>query len=265
VLLEPRDHDGIDRVAPTIRPDRHAVMRQDWHHLLFLHWSIPPEQLRRSLPPGLELDLYEGRAYVGLTPFTMTGVRPAWLPPFPFVSRFHETNVRTYVHAGGRDPGVWFFSLDASSALAVFAARALLGLPYRCARITMAFGGAAPETAPVIDYQLQRRWPGPTPASCAVRYGPKGPVTRAAPGSLEYFLVERYVLYNAVHGRLYRGRIHHEPWPLQGADVHSLEETFLAAAGISRPDEAPLAHYGREVRVEIFGAERVGPGGSPAS
>ncbi len=88
-------------------------------------------------------------------------------------------------------------------------------------------------------------------------------MTPAAPGSLEYFLVERYVLYNAVHGRLYRGRIHHEPWPLQGADVSGLEETLLAAAGIARPDEPPLAHYGREVRVEIFPAERVGPGGRP--
>jgi uncharacterized protein YqjF (DUF2071 family) len=263
VRPEPRAHDGIDRVAPTIRPDRKAVMRQDWHHLLFLHWSIPPAQLHPSLPPGLELDLYEGRAYVGLTPFTLTGVRPAGLPPIPFVSRFHETNVRTYVHAGGRDPGVWFFSLDASSALAVIAARALLGLPYRRAQIDMAVERSAPEAAPVIDYQLRRRWPGPTPASCAVRYAPRGPVTPAAPGSLEYFLVERYVLYNAARGRLYRGRIHHAPWPLQGADVPALDETLLAAAGIARPDEPPLAHYGREVRVEIFPAERVGPGGRP--
>jgi uncharacterized protein len=263
VAPEPHVHDGTDRVAPTIRPDRRAVMRQDWHHLLFLHWSIPAEQLRPSLPTGLELDLYEGRAYVGLTPFTMTGVRPAWIPPIPFVSSFHETNVRTYVHAGGRDPGVWFFSLDASSTLAVIAARTLLGLPYRCAQIDMAFERAALQAAPVIDYKLRRRWPGPTPASCAVRYAPRGPVSSAVLGSLEYFLVERYVLYNAARGQLYRGRIHHAPWPLQGADVPALDETLLAAAGIARPDEPPLAHYGREVRVEIFAAERVGPGGRP--
>jgi uncharacterized protein YqjF (DUF2071 family) len=82
-------------------------------------------------------------------------------------------------------------------------------------------------------------------------------VTPAALGSLEYFLVERYVLYSVARGRLYRGRIHHAPWPLQGADVTFLEETLLAAAGIARPEGRPLAHYGREVRVEIFPAERV--------
>jgi uncharacterized protein len=249
--------DGIDRVAPTVRPDRTAVMRQDWHHLLFLHWEVPPEPLRRRLPPGLELDLHEGRAYVGLTPFTMTNVRPVGLPPLPFVSRFHETNLRTYVHAGRRDPGVWFFSLDAASALAVVGARALLGLPYHRARIAMTFAGSAQDAAPVIDYRLQRRWPGPTPASCAVRYTPRGPVSPAAPGSLEFFLVERYVLYTVARGRLYRGRIHHAPWPLQGAEVPSFEETLLAAAGIARPDGPPLAHYGREVLVEIFPGERV--------
>jgi uncharacterized protein len=171
--------------------------------------------------------------------------------------------VRTYVHAGGRDPGVWFFSLDASSALAVIAARTLLKLPYYDAQIRMEVARAEDGATPVIDSTLKRRWPGPTPASCAVRYAPRGPVTPAVPGSLEYFLVEHYVLYSVARGRLYRGRIHHAPWPLQGADVPALDETLLAAAGIARPDEPPLAHYGREVRVEIFPAERVGPGGRP--
>jgi uncharacterized protein YqjF (DUF2071 family) len=195
-------HVGIDREGPRIRPDRRALMRQDWHHLLFLHWPVPPESLRAQLPPGLEIDLFEGTAYVGLTPFTLTNVRPVGVPPLPFVSRFHETNVRTYVHSGGRDPGVWFFSLDASNPLAVVAARTLLGLPYKTARIRLSMEG----DAPVIDYRLQRRRPGPTPASCAVRYQPRGPVVPAAPGSLEFFLIERYVLYNTVRGRLYRQR-----------------------------------------------------------
>src|SRR4051812_37742834 len=227
--------DGIDRVAPTIRPNRWALMRQDWHHLLFLHWPVAPEQLRPMLPPGLELDLYEGRAYVAITPFTMTNVRPTGLPPIPFVSRLHETNVRTYVHAGGRDPGVWFFSLDASSALAVAGARALFGLPYYRAQIDMTIGGAREGANPIIDYGLRRQWPGPKAASCALRYAPRGPVAPASPGSLEHFLVERYVLYSYTGGRLYRGRIHHQPWPLQGADVFALEETLVAAAGIARP------------------------------
>jgi uncharacterized protein YqjF (DUF2071 family) len=256
-------HDGIDRVAPTIRPDRRVLMRQDWHHLLFLHWPVPPQHLRPLLPPGLELDLHEGTAYVGLTPFTMTNVRPAWVPPLPLVSSFHETNVRTYVHAGGRDPGVWFFSLDAASTLAVAGARVLLGLPYCRARIAMNVDRSAGGEVTAIDYDLRRRWPGPKPAACRVRYAPRGPAAPAVPGSLEYFLVERYVLYSHTGGRLYRGRIHHEPWPLQAADAALLEESLLAAAGIARPDAATLAHYGRAVHVEIFGSERVGPGGRP--
>ena len=229
-------------------------MHQDWGHLLFLHWPVPPEQLRPSLPPGLELDLYEGRAYVGLTPFTMTEVRPAGCP------RSRSSRASTRPTSGpmstpeGRDPGVWFFSLDAASALAVIGAD-LLGF---LARIDMTID-RSPGAAP-IDYRPQRRWPGPTSASCSVRYAPRGPVTSAALGSLEYFLVERYVLYSVARGRLYRGRIQHAPWPLQGADVPYLEETLLAAAGIARPEGTPLAHYGREVRVEIFPAERVGSG-----
>src|SRR5690349_20824053 len=100
--------DRIDRIAPTHRPAEPVVMHQRWHHLLFLHWTVPAAALRTLLPPGLTLDTFEGRPYVGLVPFTMTGVRPARLPSFPPLSNFHETNVRTYVHREGRDPGVWF-------------------------------------------------------------------------------------------------------------------------------------------------------------
>jgi uncharacterized protein YqjF (DUF2071 family) len=245
----------IDRVAPRARPQRPAIMRQDWHHVLFLHWPVPPDQLRLLLPAGLELDLYDGVAYVGLTPFTMTGVRPSYLPPIPFVSHFHETNLRTYVHVGGRDPGVWFFSLDASGGLAVAAARALLGLPYYLARIDMDFDRSAND--PVIDYRLERRGPLIPAATCSVRYVPIGPARHAEVGTLEYFLAERYILYTTHRERLYRGRIHHQPWPLRDADVPSLEETMLSAAGIHRPERPPLAHYGREVNVEVFTAERV--------
>src|SRR4051812_19283047 len=107
----------IDRIAPTHRPSGRTVMRQNWSDLLFLHWEVPVEALRLLLPPGVELDTFEGRAYVGLVPFTMTGVRPTLLPAFPPLSNFHETNVRTYVHFQGRDPGVWFFSLDAANSI----------------------------------------------------------------------------------------------------------------------------------------------------
>src|SRR5215213_4847795 len=123
-------HDTIDRISPTLEPGQQVLLHQNWHHLLFLHWEVPAAALQALLPPRLTLDTYEGKAYVGLVPFTLTGVRPILTPPLPWISSFHEINVRTYVHLDGRDPGVWFFSLDASSMIAVAAARAAYHLSY---------------------------------------------------------------------------------------------------------------------------------------
>jgi hypothetical protein len=132
----------MDRVSPTRRPiGQRTVMWQRWADLLFLHWPVPPDELAALLPPGLTLDTFDGQAYVGLVPFTMTGVRPVWAPALPWLSHFHETNVRTYVHCRGRDPGVWFFSLDAANPVAVKIARALWKLPYHFARMRLARAG----------------------------------------------------------------------------------------------------------------------------
>jgi uncharacterized protein YqjF (DUF2071 family) len=245
--------DPIDRLGPTTRPPRRAVMRQDWSLLLFLHWDVPAEQLRPLLPPGLELDLYRGRAFVGLVPFTMSGVRPVGVPPVPPLSRFHETNVRTYVHVAGRNPGVWFFSLDAANPLAVVLARAWYHLPYHHARMGLIRDSPGSGTAAeAISYSSERLWPGPKPASCTVRCVPNGPVAPAESGTLEHFLAERYLLYAAHRGRLFRGQVHHSPYPLQAADVTVLDESLLSAAGILRPDVPPIAHFSRGVRVEVF-------------
>lgn len=254
--------DSVDRVAPTVRPSRPVVMYQNWHHLLFLHWAVPAAQLRPPVPRELDLDLFEGQAYIGLTPFTMTGVRPRGVPAARPVSDFHETNVRTYVHRSGRDPGVWFLSLDASNALAVLGAQLAFGLPYKFARIQFALGPgdghAATGDRPGIDYCLRRRWPGPIPAHCDVRYAPQGPVSVPRVGTLEFFLAERYLLYSIWGVHLYLSRIHHAPWPLQRATVPALDETLIRAAGISRAlDVPPLAHYAREQHVEVFHSERV--------
>jgi uncharacterized protein YqjF (DUF2071 family) len=249
-------NDSIDRVAPTRRPPGSAVMRQNWFDLLFLHWAVPADLLRSLLPPGLELDTYAGRAYVGLVPFTMTGVRPIWTPPFPPLSNFHETNVRTYVHRKGRDPGIWFFSLDAANLIAVRLARAWFKLPYYYARMEMEKENLLSETLEV-RYRTERLWPQPLPACCEVHYAPAGPAAPAQVGTLEHFLVERYILYAYAQGHLYRGRIHHASYPLQPAAVSHLEENLVAAAGVVRPDVAPLMHYAREVRVQIFPLQRL--------
>src|SRR6266481_5950618 len=107
----PAGMDGMDRLQPTIRPRAPAIGFQRWDRLLFLHWEVPPEALRPLLPARLDLDTYEGRAFVSITPFTVRGARLRGLPPLPTLSDFHEVNVRTYVHLGGKDPAVWFFSL----------------------------------------------------------------------------------------------------------------------------------------------------------
>ena len=249
---------SIDRLSPTIRPDRRVVMRQNWRLLSFLHWEVPPDRLRALLPTGLELDLFEGRAYVGLVPFTMTGVRPVGLPAWRPLSDFHETNVRIYVHHEGRDPGVWFFSLDAANPIAVALARAWFHLPYYHASMSVTREPTDPPTEPgVISYESERRKTFPIRANCAVRVRPMGPVAPARPGTLDHFLVERYILYASNRGRLYQGRVHHPPYPLQAGEVLALDESLLAAAGLSRPEEKPLVHFASGVDVEVFGLQRL--------
>ena len=233
------------------------VMLQTWEHLLFLHWSVAPAALQRLLPDALEVDLFEGRAYVSLVPFTITGVRPPWLPPAPLLSRFHEVNLRTYVRPRGGEPGVWFFSLDAASRLAVLGARAWYRLPYHHARIEMVPLPAGEAREGAFAYSSRRRWPGPLPAHCSVRYGPRGGTRTAEPGSLDHFLVERYVLYARSRDRLWRARVAHAPYPIQDAWFDSLDESLSAAAGLPGAPADPLAHYSRGVSVRVFSPARL--------
>lgn len=219
---------------------------QRWGSLLFVHWVVPVELVRRLLPPSLEVDSFGGQAYVGLIPFDIPEMRPLRaLPPPPTAGRFLETNVRTYVTYQGR-PGVWFFSLDAGSTLAVLGARAGFGLPYFKADMRWQAG------ADRVSYHSARRWPGPRPATLDLEYEIGDEHGPAAPGTLEHFLVERYVLYarHPVLG-LVEGRVRHAPYPLRRARVTRLEESLLAAGGITvRGDRTP-DWYSPGVDVEI--------------
>ena len=250
-------HDTIDRITPTLEPQQQVVMYQNWHHLLFLHWEVPVADLQALLPAGLTVDTFEGKAYVALVPFTVTGVRPVLLPPLPGVSSFHEVNVRTYVHRGGKDPGVWFFSLDASSAIAVEAARAAYHLPYFKSEIDF---GASDGALPVIDFDARRDDKrGTSPANAHIRYrAEEGALLAARPGSIEHFLMERYILYAEDSSRqLWRARVHHQPYPIQRAEVLELDETLVWASRIRKPESVALRHYAREVNVKVYGPERV--------
>jgi uncharacterized protein len=249
-----RNNAPLPRGRPP-RPQGKIVMRPSWSHLLFLHWEIEAEILARHLPKGLEVDTFQGRAYVGLVPFVMSEVRPYFVPSLGRLGRafdaFPELNVRTYVHYQGV-PGVWFFSLDAAGTAAVLAARAWFKLPYFKARMRFWRGRDGD-----FRYLSRRLWPSPLPATCSMQYSTEGTPEAASPGSLEEFLVERYALYSQKNGQLYRGQVWHEPYRIQPAGVRHLRENCVAAAGLPRVSGAPLAHYSPGAQVEVWGLERL--------
>jgi uncharacterized protein len=219
-------------------------MGQTWEDLLFAHWRAPAESLRALLPTGLELDLFEDEAWIGITPFGVSGLRARGLPPLPFVSSFLELNTRTYVTANEK-PGVWFFSLDAASRLAVEGARLTYKLPYFLAEMRAAWRDGW------LSYQCRRRDPRGEPAAFLGRYRPNGDPIDHDPRSLAWFLTERYCHYAVDRGRLKRADIHHRPWPLQPAEAE-IDENTMPPAGIELLDDAPLLHFSARQDVVIW-------------
>lgn len=215
------------------------------------------EAVQPLLPRPLTVDTFQATAYLGLVAFTIREVRVPGLPSLPSVSNFHEVNLRTYVRREGRDPGVWFFSLDAASRRAVIGARVWYRLAYHFARIRMQIDGEAGRAC-AVDYESDRLWPGPRPAGCALRYHVTDQVTRIAqPGSLEHFLVERYLLYAGSEGRLRTATVSHDPYPLQEVAVESVRQTLTAAAGLPSLPGSSHALYSHGVSARIFASRRL--------
>ena len=244
------DPDGLDRLAPRERPDGQPLMHQSWGKLLFMHWRIAAVELRPLIPEELEIDTFDGSAWIAVVPFTMWDTRalPPYVPAVPGFSAMHELNVRTYVYRDGV-PGVWFFSLDCNSRAAVFGARTFFHLPYYHADIELEQEGNT------IDYRLLRREPPAAEFQCRWTIGDA--LLLSVPGSLELFLTERYWLYSQHAGRLYRGRIHHQPWPLRKATISSFSSSMIESQGLSTPAQAPLLHYAEELTVDIWALQKV--------
>ena len=192
-------------------PPGKAPVRMVWHDLLFAHWPVKAEKLRPFVPKELELETYDGNAWIGIVPFRMSGVSHTALPNIPWLSAFPELNVRTYVNFQDK-PGVWFFSLDASRLLAVWGAQLFFHLPYRWAKMSCKTNNS------VVHYKTHRVKD--KSIGFVGNYGPTGEVFAAAPNTFEYWLTERYCLYSqSASGKLYRGEIDHVPWPLQTAQA----------------------------------------------
>ncbi|AEI44125.1 YqjF family protein [Paenibacillus mucilaginosus] len=246
------DHQSIDKPAGTHGGKAEArfwVMKQRWFDLLFAHWPLPPARLQSCLPPGLPLDTYGGEAWIGIVPFRMNGIRARWLPPIPGGTAFPELNVRTYVRVEGR-PGVYFFSLDTSHALAAALARRFYHLPYFRAEMSVR---SSPGEGWVRYACRRTRGAGAGETAFCGMYRPLSAPFSAAPGSLAHWLTERYSLFSVKRGgKVLRCDISHEPWQLQMAEVRLAENSMTAGQGLPfQLEGAPLVHYAREREVEI--------------
>jgi uncharacterized protein YqjF (DUF2071 family) len=222
-----------------------------WRELLFAHWVVDASIVRRLIPAGLQLDLFEGRCYVGAVPFLMEGVTPRFVPPIPGLHAFAELNLRTYVKTGGK-PGVWFFSLDAGQWLAVRMARRFFHLPYFDARFEIRLADGQ------VEYSAVRIHRGAANAKFSVTYRPLGPVYQPVAGTLDAWLTERYCLYAAdAAGNIYRGEIDHQPWPLQQAEAVVHINTLGDWLGIEMNREPAALHFAKSLDVRAWMPKRV--------
>lgn len=225
-------------------------MKQAWEHVTFIHWAFDPNIVQQLLPLGLKVDTHEGRAWVGLVPFSMQRIAPVGLGPIPYLGSFPETNVRTYVRAPDGSAGVWFHSLEASRLLPVIAARLGYRLPYFFASMRLELTGRE------VTYNSIRRWPGPRGVGdrLQVRIGQR----KHEPNELDDFLTSRWRLFTVKGDRILAADVRHEPWPLHDADLVSGGAELVAAAGYPDPNTVPHVLYSPSVNVTAFAPRPMG-------
>ena len=229
-----------DRLAVRTRPPGRPVLLQKWLNLTFVHWEVEIAKVRSLLPSGLEVDTFEGKTYVGLVPFTMRDIRPPWCPAVPGLSHFHETNVRLYVIGPNGLPGVWFLSLDAANRVGVWLGRKGFGLNYKFARMSVT-------GKPFPSYRSHR-----PNARLILESEPVGAEFEARPGSLEYFLTERYALFTQNRGGLQCGRVWHKPYLLMQAKLRRIECDLVQDAGVATIGQPASVLWSPGVEAEIF-------------
>lgn len=236
------------RLAERNVPTQPVLMYQRWEELLFLHWPVESDLVARDLPPGLRVDTFEGKAWIGLVPFLMRKVRPRFLPAVPGLSDFPELNLRTYVIDAQGRPGVWFYSLDTPKRLPNWIAQNFFHLNYRLARMQVESldSGCSYQS----QLRLDRGWDSPQ----CYRWKRDGQSYFAKPGSLDFFLVERYRLfaYNVNRKQLMTGKVHHQPYSLEALRLDCFSKRLFETNGLPQPAGAPvsaLASTGVDVRI----------------
>lgn len=228
-------------------------MRQSWRSLLFAHWRVDPDRIQRTLPKGLYVDTFDGSAYIGVVPFFMRNIRPWWFPCLPGLSNFLELNVRTYVYDAAGTPGVWFYSLDCNQPLAVWGARKFYHLPYRHAAMS------APQLGATISYASRVAR---SELHCNVRYTLDSNEREAVPGSLDFFLIERYVLFaESRHGEPFSGQVYHRPYPIVAASIADWDCNLFTTQDFGIDGSKPELLCGSHgVDVEVFGLQHATEG-----
>ncbi|MFC4559592.1 YqjF family protein [Virgibacillus kekensis] len=228
------------------------VARQVWRDLLFMHWPVPLSNIRPYVPAPFEIETYNGQAWISIVPFRATFNGPRGMPgKIPF-SDYLELNVRTYVNYKG-ESGVFFFSFDANSMIAVTGARKLFSLPYIHASMSAKKDGKS------IEFISHRKHNGYPEAILSVRYTPVNErPTTASKGSLTEWLVERYCFWTLIGKKIYKGPILHSPWDLQRVEVDTQMDQLLDFLGTEHFKEKPLTHYCKQKKVKLFPFENRG-------